>query len=794
MHLSWKSVCDEVRTNGEPNESWLYRLPLQLACFLLAVCLVSSQINPCDATSVAMGSSVTFILLAIGIGFFVAIDAVLVPQEAEPDMLRNWFFVSWTVFGVWIWGCTLLVPGRGNARFAYNGCWQWIAQGILILSITRLSFRTTIGNRLIALMLACAAGTVAYAGYQYFVGMPAFRRSFSNDPNSILEKMDVIPGSSAAIQFVNRLQSLEPTGPFALTNSLAGLMAVWLVYLVVLFVSYSSTAVASPIAKRIRWTNLTLGIGLFVGLSVTLLLTKSRSAWLATLIGLVASCFFLPTIRQSGWAIAWRFRIALSVVVVSCSLALGAVLVRDPFIVLEAGKSLSYRFDYWQGAYSLIQSKPWTGYGVANFQQSYNQVKMITASESPADPHNFLFETAVAGGYPLLLILACIVVILFLKLLAASFQTRQEGVRPFGTTVGCKDEGRLALSLGGLGCLAGILLFCLLFGDGDSLYAGSLFALVSLGVFAGIERLRWIDQDSQSHSIELISAAIFLLHLLASGGWMQPGLMNSFCVLVGVALGARVGKRNAIDPSGERRILIAPWLGLFFVIISMAGFAKTTWFPVLGSAAFMNAVSFDTVRLRSPEDLIEIMAVDPYDPELARMAANRCFVELRRSDLSLAMREKYLTLLDECCGEYISRDPNQWMPYAQCGQWLAILVDSESRLELSIDAQMRDRVRVYEMFSRAAELYPNSIQTQLQAGVAAAWCGKYPEAQSHCEKVEEIDRETPHLDRRLASVFVFFPTDLDTMESPLGQDSWIEKRDRSARGEPVLKWLRTNVP
>jgi len=107
---------------------------------------------------------------------------------------------------------------------------------------------------------------------------------------------------------------------------------------------------------------------------------------------------------------------------------------------------------------------------------------------------------------------------------------------------------------------------------------------------------------------------------------------------------------------------------------------------------------------------------------------------------------------------------------------------------------MRDRERVHEMFSKAAELYPNSIQTQLQASVAAAWCGKYPEAQAYCQKVEEIDRETPHLDRKLASVFVFFPTQLDTMASPLGKDSWIERQDRSAKGEPVLKWLRTNVP
>lgn len=784
-------MSDVLSTKGEPNASGVYRLPLHIACFLLAVCLVSSQINPCDATSVALGSTVTFIMMSMGIGFFVAVDSVLVPQEARSDKLGQLFIVSLTVFGIWILVCTLLVPGQGNARFAFNGCWQWISEGILVLSIARLCRRTRIARSLCTLMLACAAGTVAYACYQYFIDMPAFRAMFAADPNSILEKMDIIPGSSAAMQFANRLQSLEPTGPFALTNSLAGFMSAWLVFLVLFLVSQSAAAVGSTSVKKIKWSTLLLGMGLIGGMSMTLLLTKSRSAWLATCVGLLASCFLQPAIRQSGWAFTKRFRVVLLVVATCGVVALSAVLARDPFIVSEAWKSLSYRFDYWRGALALIQAKPWTGYGVANFQQNYDRVKVITASESPADPHNFLLETALAGGYPLLLSLVFLLAIFMLKLHVASQQDGSEGASPFCSKEGFVADGRLAIVLGGLGCSSGILLFSLLIGDGDSFVTSLLFVAVSIVVFVWVDRLHWFDESSQIVSIGMLSAGVVFIHLIASGGWMQPGLMNSVCVLVGLAFGANPIRPDVRLTNTGRHVSQRHWFGLLFVIVLIAGFARTMWFPVLGSSAVVNAVS---AGLLEPDELSGILAVDSYDPELARLVANRCATELRRSDLSSAMRQKFSRLLDEFCEEYIRRAPNQWMPNAQCGQWLAILVDSEPKQDLSVAKELQNKIRVYAFFSKAAELYPNSIQTQLQAAVGAAWCEKYPKVRVHCEKVEEIDRETPHSDRKLASVFVFFPKQLDTKRTPLEEGSWLEQQEGNAKGEPILRWLRTIVP
>ena len=100
----------------------------------------------------------------------------------------------------------------------------------------------------------------------------------------------------------------------------------------------------------------------------------------------------------------------------------------------------------------------------------------------------------------------------------------------------------------------------------------------------------------------------------------------------------------------------------------------------------------------------------------------------------------------------------------------------------------------YGYFSKAAELYPNSAQTQLQAAVGATWCGKNSAAKRYMNQVEKIDRETPHTDRKLSAVVVYFPMHLAVTTAPLENQAQVEKQPGYAKGEPTMRWLRTNVP
>jgi len=783
-----------------------------------------------------MGSSITFVALAIGIWILVGVDSVLFPNDAGAGKLFQWICWAFALFGAWLWFCTFSVPGRGNARLAYNGCWQWIGQGMLLLAIAKLSMRARIASPLCSLMIACAAGTVAYASHQYFISMPAFRERFASDPGAILGKMGLAAGSSGAMQFANRLHSLEPTGPFALTNSLAGLMAAWLVFLVLMLSGQAAAILTAVKTKGVsthhwKWMPTILYACLTGSFFVTLLLTKSRSGWLAAMVCLMVGSLLHPSIRHSGWAIAKRFSTAFMAILIVCVVSVGAVLVRDPSVLAEAGKSLSFRLDYWRGAVAMIEARPWTGYGVANFQQNYNVVKVITASESPADPHNFALETAAAGGWPLLIILGLILAILLIKtfnsseirraaesglisttrklvnrrmfslacascydsLQPASRRSGQERDNPFESSALGMVEGRWSIIMGGLCACIGIFMSALLFSDDDTFSASTLFICVSILVFVLVERTIWIENSERTTLVCMVSASVVLVHLLASGGWMQPGLMNSFCVFIGLAFGMALSK-----PTDDRQLLGKPWaypfIGLAIGILTMADFARTTYLPRWGVSEFSRLDARNPFAGKDPNQWLDLVKIDRFDPELPRMAAYQCVDELRRNDLSSSTRQRYKELFDVFCGDYLKRDPNHWIPNVEAGRWNADLADKYSRSEQTKDSAIAMKQLACEYFYKAAEFYPNSAQTRLQAAVGAAWCGKSSEAHVQSEKAAQIDRETPHADRKLSGVVVFFPKDLDTVKSPLEKEAWVDASEGDAKGEPVLRWLRTNVP
>ncbi len=130
-----------------------------------------------------------------------------------------------------------------------------------------------------------------------------------------------------------------------------------------------------------------------------LLLTKSRSAWLASAAGL--GVLGLAALRHGGLL---NRRIVLAGAALLAALVGGAVATGslDREIFTEASKSLGYRWQYWQSSLAMIKDRPWLGCGLGNFQDEYTQYKLPEASEVVADPHNLLFEVWATAGTPAL--------------------------------------------------------------------------------------------------------------------------------------------------------------------------------------------------------------------------------------------------------------------------------------------------------------------------------------------------------------------------------------------------------
>ncbi len=309
-----------------------------------------------------------------------------------------------------------------SPRPAVNMLWEWTSLGFVYFLVRQLARTASERRTLVAVMISLAAVLASFGYYQYFVSMPADRAEYARDPDAMLRQSDLryTRGSVERQQFENRLRSTEPMATFALTNSLAGYLAPWLLISVGIAAGVWAGNAAAPSvdvrashgdpseARRSRNRVLLTLVAVSVLVGGCLLLTKSRSAYVAIALGLVLVPLALSAVRGR---LSWRLA-AVAVAVVAVLVG-GAVAVRglDRAVLTEAGKSLGYRLEYWQSTLAMIRDQPWFGCGPGNFQDAYMRYKLPQASEEIQDPHNLLLEVWGTAGTPalaaLLAVLAC---------------------------------------------------------------------------------------------------------------------------------------------------------------------------------------------------------------------------------------------------------------------------------------------------------------------------------------------------------------------------------------------------
>jgi O-antigen ligase len=712
------------------------------------------------------------------------------------------------LFGGWLGISTLQQLGVENGRYSYNGGWQWVGQLVLMICLARLFQSRRIASTVCVWMMALAAGTVANTLFQYWVVLPNARASFETDPNMFLTRQGIVAGSSVAIQFANRLGSPEPTGMFNLTNSLAGYLLVWILLAGCLFIwNLRYRSFSRSVARKDRFSFSLLAI-LLGGMAFVLWLTRSRSAFLATGFG-IASIALVPFLKervskgdQNGMSSRsapvirrWTWIGGGAGLLLLCAV-IG--MVREPQLLSEAGKSLSYRMDYWRGACAIVSRRPWFGVGTGNFQSNYTQVKSMTASESPADPHNFLLEVAVAGGIPLLVLVGLLIV----GLIWLGLKTKIATIDLDNASSDKRSTIKLDRWIGFgvvVACL-GIGLFYSLAFDMESLYGAWLFVLVTLVIGWTIRGGALSGFVYVQESAWLIAGAL-LLHLCFSGGWMTPGVMNSFCVLVGLMIGRPFTSVDPIEsdsiPASElssmnHRMLVGI-VPLTVAVLLLASFLRTTCIPALSALDVLDHL--DTIVASSGELGVEnAIQVDRWDPELPRVAANQSIHQLSRRNLASVERVKWFRVFNHTTDEFLRRDPQNWLAASECGRWNMMIADSLTRQSDTQGMANEHIGKATRQFARAAELYPSSIECHLQAAVALAWSGDWLGCRLHLEKIDEIDRVNSHADRKLAAILVDLPISFERSLSdfdPIGRQNL---EGLAARGEPVSIWLRRHLP
>jgi hypothetical protein len=669
------------------------------------------------------------------------------------------------------------IPRDGAVtRNALNVTWLWISYGIAALLLRQLLTSAVQVRAVLAVMVGLAICLTAHAYYQYFVSMPRVQAEFHANPQKVLEdeKIPLDPDSPVRQHFIDRLEAREPLATFALTNSLAGFLAPWIVLASGLALVHWQTR-----QQRSWWLTTTLVVASLAVATFCfgcLLLTKSRTALLAMLAGGVLVGLFG---RIGGWKLDWRLPAAVCGVLVLVGLGAVAVGGLDAQVLSEAPKSVLYRLEYWRSTAAMIGDYPLLGCGPGNFQDYYTRYKLPQASEIIADPHNVFLEVWATAGTGALVALQAWMAALILDLgwAPASGGQNQTPFKP-DEQAGKRDAHRVYS-----GATAGIALgFGLAFLTVYPLWTaanGGHIGILFIGLpLAGLIlwRLRpWVLSGDLSASLPVIGLVTLLVNLLAAGAASFPGVVSSAWVLSACALAVAEGHQPgwSLSRTYLPALIVAP------LAIGIACF-WTEYSPVLRHQALMHEAGqlLEPIRLRPvlvAKAIERLEAAAQADP-----ASSEAWEELAELHLQqwLAGRTESWQKFVDTADEWQRRRPASHRQYAQRGAWFLQAYRHAGR--------PGDLMAAQQAYQQAVDRYPASALAHAQAAWVDHLAGDAEQAQTEAALAMDLDARNPHEEFKLRRNRLVDPVPKD--DAP---GTWRIERQETA--EQTLNMLRKGL-
>ena len=720
---------------------------------------------------------------------------------------------------MWLVLAALRAVYSGTARPAINMLWVWVGYYVLWQLLRQLNLTDRERRALLAGMAALAVGVAFYGLYQYFVELPHLRTAYQTRRTELLRELgwdDLLEDPVGLAQFENRLFSREPLATFALTNSLAGFLLPWCLVLLAAVVgnvkllfdtSIETASGTSPPrthntsqdgslggpTRGLVWAALALCILGLAGLLCCLVLTKSRSAYVALVCGMVILLTMGISLRGS---VARR---VLTAVMVLLALAVAVAITTrgiDWQVLSEATKSLGYRWQYWRATINMIADQPLLGCGPGNFRYAYTRYKLPEASEEISDPHNFLLEVTATGGIPAGVLFLLAIGLTFWNLKGArsdSTNNSSAGSRPSsaGALVGVSQRTVLhsreqlwPIALGWLlAWPAGYWLGLLSSAPQDLTF---LLVGLPLAILVGMGLWPWIQAGTLAPGILAAALGAIGVNWLAAGGLTFPGVAGSFWLLwvlatdvpAGHFTGQSLSDNQASGGWSQRlRLLASPW-GLSVPLPTWAGFATLMFFGLLIAAFYTTAYSpvlqarsllaqaiaarrfsIDRAkqfcRLAAEADpwafepwmrLVELWQAEGPDPQ--KKTAESLLSKSDAADLTTVLRkprpsspQERAKELDTYAAELIPRAANH-----HAASWVLALAYQQLFQETN---DRRALAKAVTFARRAIDLYPH--QARYHAGLAELLrtLGDRDGARKAAEKALWLHTITPHADRKL---------------------------------------------
>lgn len=760
--------------------------------------LHKSQAKPTAASAASVALRLQRLWLAWLAALFVA--TLLLPSEAAASegtgivlvMLWLVLLVAWCmgkmlrkdyslyaastacVFGillVLIVISTVVMRSQGHPRPMINTVWQWISFGIAFF-LCREVIRSDIQRRaMVAVMLAMAVCLSGHGYYQYTISMPKTRKEYEANPDATLAAAGIVasPGSPARSLFEYRLYSTEPLATFTLTNSLAGFLSPWL--LIAIGAAWTSWKDA-----KLRW-RIVPGL-LFCAVLVAgcWMLTKSRTAWLATIFGLGLLAIY---VRQRGWRPDWRILtgcVAAPILLVFFGMIMGAL---DMPVLTESVKSLQYRVEYWQATAGMIADYPWLGCGPGNFQQYYTAYKLPAASETIADPHNFLLEVWATAGTPAAFaLLALLLVFAFQVRKALQTTTPHSADVPRPTAAKTKAESKTAMATGGdadawfvyLGAAIGILIayFPCGFLVGYMPEFALFLVAFPLGLVALVACHAWVRHGQLSLPTLLCAVVVLLVNLLAAGGISFAGVSLTLWLLLAVSLNMVEQERPArLRP----RVVVWGLAGAAWLLLVLC--YLTAYNPIIRSQANLSEANAARQfgRIEHAETTLQhAAAADPHSSEpWLQLAALRHEQWIRTANPTVG------AAFDEAVEQMLRRNPRANKLQLQVGDWQVVAFRINNRQE-----HLQAALAAYR---QAEALYPNDSLGRAHAAWAAFLAEDPENALAKAETALQLDKLNPHREQKLDVQPISDPGPMSFPQQPRGPAENAEQTMRFLRNQ-----------
>jgi O-antigen ligase len=486
----------------------------------------------------------------------------------------------WLLCGSHILSSLVVIMTEGNKRSATNMLWEWLGIAVTF-SLLRQTITAESRARFLQTAVVVVAALACYGIWQPAFWYPSQLREYENlraeltavESSSELSPQEQakrrlelraefvsrgIPLSGPSLQlFERRLRdSKEPLGFFALTNTFAAFMATSLVLLAGAMLREllpkDAASRASP-ERNNRGLLCALGIALLL-VAYCLLLTKSRSAWGGTLVGMATLVLLLLATSNSGAAFRKLIPIiaigaVAMMVIAGVAIASGAL---DVEVLTEASTSLFYRLEYWTSTWDVIQDNPVFGTGPGNFRDHYLRFKLPQSSEEISDPHQFILDVAANAGLVGLIGLGAVFAVV--ASLAWPVCKSDRSAATSGSTVAASLPPSEKTSARGAIGVATLIIFA-----GGWLFSGALeWNVLCVGIlaividFLLVKSLLRSSPDANRTPASLTIPPVALIaslvavfvHLSAAGGIAMPAVIGLALVLAAVL---------QVDSDQERR-------------------------------------------------------------------------------------------------------------------------------------------------------------------------------------------------------------------------------------------------